>query len=133
MTYTVRVILLVYWIFLTLMLLLPNPLALLGIERIPGQSALVGVHFILFTLLGGLAFGSRFRRGWIATLVALVAYAILTETLQSLVPERTTELRDFAENLLGVAAAAGVAWLLTRDSRRTATRSEPQRLDVAEP
>ncbi len=100
---------------LSFLLLAPNPLAVLGIRRPPGPGGGRGAHFLLFTLLALLVLASRWpmgRRLLVGGLV-LVAFALGTELLQSLVPNRTVEVFDLAENLLGLAAGAGV-WLMVR-------------------
>ena len=67
------------------------------------------VHFFLFAMLGFLVWASRLpvRPGLVLGL--LVAYALVTESLQWFVPTRTVELLDYLENLLGL-AAGGAVW-----------------------
>ena len=104
-----------YWLMLTVLLLVPNPKALLGLRYTPGNLSQRGVHFLFFTVLVVLVMAGRppLRR---RTLVAvLVGYAVVTETLQSLVPLRTVELIDYLENLAGLAVGAGI-WLIGRKS-----------------
>jgi VanZ family protein len=40
----------------------------------------------------------------------LIGYAVATELLQTLVPPRTPELKDFIEDVLGLAAGAAIWW-----------------------
>lgn len=111
----IRTTCVLYWMLLSFLLLAPNPLAVLGIRRPPGPGGGRGAHFLLFTLLALLVLASRWpmgRRLLVGGLV-LVAFALGTELLQSLVPNRTVEVFDLAENLLGLAAGAGV-WLMVR-------------------
>jgi len=39
-------------------------------------------------------------------------YGITTETLQLFVPHRTARVMDAIENILGIAAGAGIYWLI---------------------
>jgi hypothetical protein len=100
-----------YWLLLTMLLLVPDPLALFGIRRIPGASTGLGPHFLAFAALGVLVLASRLplQRALLAGL--LVGYAAATELLQLLFPPRTPQLRDFLENLLGLAAGATICWV----------------------
>jgi hypothetical protein len=101
-----------YWIFLTVLLLVPNPAALVG--RIPyfpwGD---FGIHLIAFTGLGFLANATRWpkRPGW-SMIAFLVAYGIATEFLQPLFPPRTFEVMDGIEDILGIAAGSLIYWLM---------------------
>ncbi len=102
-----------YWIFLTVLLLVPDPAAMVGLERVPifpwGK---FGIHLIAFTILSVLVHASRWsKRLWWPLIVLLVVYGITTETLQLLVPHRTARVMDGVENILGIAAGAGIYWL----------------------
>lgn len=105
----IRVGLVVYLLFLSFLLLAPEPLKLLGFTSPPGASSVRMVHFLLFAVLGFLVWASRLpvRPGLV--LGVLVAYALVTESLQWFVPTRTVELLDYLENLLGL-AAGGMVW-----------------------
>lgn len=111
-----------YWGLLTVLLLAPNPAAVVGLRRVPvfpwGD---IGIHFTAFTILTLLVHGLRWpkRIGW-PVLVVLLAYGVATESLQWFVPPRTVELLDFTENILGVAAGTGIYWLTHRLIRRRA-------------
>ena len=102
-----------YWILLTLLLLAPDPAALLGLQRVPSLPwGKFGVHLSFFALLSVLVcavWWSR-RRFW-PMVALLVAYGIATESLQLLVPHRTARVRDGIENLLGIAVGACIYWL----------------------
>ncbi len=106
-----RLVCLAYWVLLSVLLLVPDPLALLGIERLPGPPSRKLEHFILFTLLTVLVHASRIpiRPGILAAI--LITYAIGIEALQSLVPPRSVELLDLLENLAGLAAGTAIWWL----------------------
>ncbi len=107
----IRVACVLYLATLTVLLLSPDPLGwLLGVapDISPPDR---GVHFSALFILATLCAASRLP--WRASIlgVALVIYAISTESLQSLVENRTVELIDYGENLLGLAAGAA-AWTL---------------------
>jgi VanZ family protein len=108
----IRLALVGYALVLSFLLLAPEPLKLLGLSSPRGGSSLRMVHFFLFAVLGFLVFASRWpaRRGLMIGL--LVAYALVTETLQGVIPNRTVELLDYLENLLGLAAGGAAWWLL---------------------
>ena len=100
----VRLVCLGYLLLLTVLLLVPDPLALLGIRVIPGTGGGPGTHFLLFTLLAVMVMACRLA--WRKTVLAalLVTHALTAELLQSLVPMRSVQLGDLIENLLGLAA-----------------------------
>jgi hypothetical protein len=102
-----------YWMLLSFLLLAPDPLAVLGIRRLPGPPGGRGVHFLMFTLLALLVLASRWPIGRRLLVGGLVAFALGTELLQGLVPHRTVEMFDLAENVLGLAAGTSV-WLMVR-------------------
>jgi hypothetical protein len=103
-----------YWIFLTALLLVRNPAALIGLHKIPyfpwGD---FGIHLIAFTGLGFLANAARWpkRPGWLMIAV-IVVYGIATELLQPLFPPRTLEVMDGIEDILGIAAGSLIYWLM---------------------
>ncbi|MCY2994376.1 MAG: VanZ family protein [Planctomycetota bacterium] len=102
-----------YGALLTVLLLAPNPAAVVGLRRVPvfpwGD---IGIHFTAFTILTLLVYVAQWPKGigWAASAV-LVAYGITTESLQWFVPSRAVELLDYTENILGVAAGTGIYWL----------------------
>jgi hypothetical protein len=105
-----------YWGLLTVLLLAPNPAAVVGLRRVPvfpwGD---IGIHFTAFTIVTLLVYGVRWPKGigWPVSAV-LLAYGITTESLQWFVPSRAVELLDYTENILGVAAGTGIYWLAHR-------------------
>ena len=105
-----------YWLFLTVLLLAPDPAGLVGLHEVPvfpwGK---FGVHLIAFTGLGFLANATRWpKHPWWPLVVLLMAYGITTETLQLFVPQRTARVMDGIENILGIAAGSVIYWLLLR-------------------
>jgi VanZ family protein len=99
-----------YWLCLTTLLLVPDVRSLLGssISLVPTG---VGVHFSAFVLLAFFVLASRLplRQAPLAGL--LIGYAVATELLQTLVPPRTAELKDFIEDVLGLAAGTAIWWV----------------------
>ncbi len=65
-------------------------------------------------MLGLLVHVSRWPKGPGWTLPVLLAYAVATESLQALVPPRTVQLADYAENVLGIAVGSAVYWTVWR-------------------
>jgi len=105
-----------YWLLLTVLLLVPNPAALLGLHSVPvfpwGK---FGIHLGFFTVLGFLANATRWPKlpSW-PLIVFLVVYGITTESLQLFVPHRTARVMDGIENILGIAVGSAIYWLLLR-------------------
>ena len=120
-----------YSLLLTLLLLLPQPLVLLGFAPPSGQTSGRGAHFVTFALLATLVVMSRvpWRRNQL--IAVLVSYAFATELLQGLIPHRSVELLDFVENLLGLATGAAIAWALGRSptagTQKRTSRPNPPR------
>ncbi len=114
-----------YWLLLSLLLLLPDPYALLGIERFPGPSGGRFVHFAFFTMLALLVHASRLPIGRVLLWSTIAAYAVAVELLQWLVPHRVVDVVDLAENLLGLVAGTGIWWSIRRIStgRNTVSRN----------
>jgi hypothetical protein len=111
--FLIRAACVLYWALLSFLLLSPDPLAVLGIRRLPGPGGGRGIHFLLFTLLALLVLASRWPVGRRLLAGGLLAFALGTELLQGLVPHRSVEMFDLAENLLGLSAGTG-AWLAIR-------------------
>jgi len=118
MSVVVRLFCVGYGVLLTILLLVPDPWALLGMKRYAGSAPTLGVHGSLFCGLAVLVLASRWPLSSRCTLVILGGYAVLVEALQSLVPERSVEPRDFLENFLGLLVGTGVYWGVRRCLRR---------------
>lgn len=117
----VRAVCAVYWAGLSVLLLLPDPGALLGLVRTGVHVPQRGTHFTFFAVLGLLAMASRPRRMPFAVAVGLLmAYAVVIESLQIFVPPRTVELLDYVENIAGLATGAAAWCALGRLRRREA-------------
>ena len=90
---------------MTLLLLTPNPWAVLGLRHV-GKTVRIperGVHCTMFFVLTLLMHASRWRVGKKTLWCALVGYGIMTELLQWFVPPRTVEWPDAMENIAGIA------------------------------
>jgi len=101
-----------YWILLTVLLLVPDPAALVHLHRVPTFPwGKFGIHLIAFTILSVLVHATRWpKRPWWPLIALLVVYGITTESLQLFVPHRTARVMDAIENILGIAAGAGIYW-----------------------
>jgi VanZ family protein len=105
-----------YLALLTVLLLSPDPAAVVGLKRIPQLPwSENGIHFCFFAGLAILAHAVRWPTPvhWL-TIALLLAYGVSTETLQFFVPPRAVELKDYFENFMGVAAGTGIYWTLQR-------------------
>ena len=105
-----------YWLLLTVLLLVPNPAALLGLKAVPmfpwGK---FGIHLGFFTVLGLLVNATRWpKRPWWPLIVLLIIYGVTTESLQLFVPHRTARVMDAIENILGIAAGSAIYWVVLR-------------------
>ena len=105
-----------YWLLLTILLLVPNPAALVGLKAVPTFPwGKFGVHLVAFTALATLVHAMRWPKGlWWPLIALLVMYGVTTESLQLLVPQRTARVMDAVENLLGIAAGSGIYCLMRR-------------------
>ncbi len=116
-----RMLCVTYWAVLTVLLLVPHPMALLGISRLPATMAIDrGVHFALFLILTVLVHASRWPIRPVVFVQILVVYGVASELLQWLVPPRSVELLDLMENLLGIAMGTILSWWLARWFREPA-------------
>jgi VanZ family protein len=105
-----------YVTLLTVLLLAPFPAEAVGLKKIPWfPLGDIGIHFLAFCLLAILVYATRWPKPlhWL-WIVLLLGYCTATETLQTFIPPRTTELKDYIDNFLGVAAGSGLYWLLHR-------------------
>jgi hypothetical protein len=128
---------LLYLVLLTAGLLLSNPFALAG----SGQgwlrefydAYLEGMgHFLGFFVLGVLASASRWPAKFGTRMMLLGAYAVATEVLQNLVPDRTPELNDLLQNLAGAAVGAVVGWMMMGTRQASVETGERRGLETGE-
>jgi hypothetical protein len=118
-----RTVFVAYWVFVTFLLLTPEPLDVLGLDEYAGDLAGgYGRHFLLFAGLGLLGSLGRWRISTITLGCLLGAYGVATEALQGFIPPRTPDLFDVVEDLLGVAVGlaigAAVVWLGLKSGRK---------------
>ena len=105
-----------YLSLLTLLLLSPNPAAVVGMKSIPSvPGGDTTIHFGAFTLLTILVHSMRWPKPvhWLLV-VLLLGYAGATESLQAFVPPRTVELKDYVANVFGITAGSAIYWSLQR-------------------
>jgi VanZ family protein len=117
-TVLLRVFSAAYWVYLTILLLVPcpmrlapNPATTRGLDLVIARYPDRGVHLTCMTLLAWLVFASRWAIPHRVLLGVLLGYGILTESLQWFVPARTVELLDYTENVLGILAGTAL-WRL---------------------
>ena len=104
---------LLYFAFLTLLLVVRNPLDLFGHqEYVVAAFRLLSfmVHFLTFTLLGWLMLAARWPLRSDMLLVLLVVYAAVTELVQFFIPGRTPDMLDLAQDVAGLALGATAWW-----------------------
>ena len=118
-----RLVCLVYCAMLTLLLLVPDPAALLGIQRLPKVGSAIGIHFTAFAGLGMLVAAGRIPLRPVLLAGSLFLYSVGVELLQWYVPPRTVETRDLVENLLGLSAGVAV-WRLATGRKILAERDD---------
>ena len=121
-------LLVVYWIFLTALLLTPEPWRYLSDFGTPIQELVERTladyarHFLAFSLLATLAWTARASTNCpsaIILLASLLSYAILTEAVQGFIPDRFFQWLDILANTVGIA----VGWNLPAQlARRRASR-----------
>jgi hypothetical protein len=105
-----------YAITLTVLLLVPNPAGMVGLQTVPifpwGK---FGVHLLAFVGLGMMVNATRWPKlpSW-TILCSLAVYGVLTETLQLWVPHRTARAMDGFEDVLGILIGTAVYWLVLR-------------------
>ncbi len=119
----------VYLMALSYLLLVSNPFAMAGEYEETTKSFYFGniasyVHVICFVPLGFAAVAGRWpwRRSWV--LFSLVIYAVGTEFLQAIIPERVMDGADMIQNLAGLAVGMAMGWLGLRVCSTPETRSD---------
>lgn len=108
----VRLACVVYWLVLTVLLVSPDPWSMVGIDQSVAPPGGRMLHFAFFTGLALLIAASRWpvRPGLLVGLA--LAFALATEALQALFPQRKVDLLDVTENLLGLGAGTAIWWLI---------------------
>ena len=117
-----RVLTVVYWIFLTLLLWLPDPRVLLwGWE--PSEGPRGYAHIITFSLLGLLIELGRRQKSFLFWAGVLIGYTFLTEIVQEMLPIRAFEWEDIFQDLVGVFLGLGVGYVVKTVGRLTSHAS----------
>jgi len=109
-----RLACLAYCLLLTTLLLMPNPVALLGLGALGGLLGGSGVHFAAFFVLGLLVPASRFPLRVVLLASLLLLFAVGAELLQLLNPSRTVDVLDLLGNLIGMAVGVALGLLTVK-------------------
>ena len=106
-----KVLCIAYLLYLTGLLLSPQPERLVGGE-LPGflHALMPAAHFLSFLVLAVLALSTRWPAPRWAVLVLMAAYGGMTEILQGFVPFRTPDWMDWFQDLAGIGVGAGLCW-----------------------
>ncbi len=109
-----------YSIFLTVLLLAPDPARVVGLAKRPEFPwGSFGVHWIALAILSFLVLGSVWPRRipWLLA-AGLVVYGTAGELLQYFVPSRHVQWLDWIQNMLGVGTGLLIYWLFWRQFQR---------------
>ncbi len=108
-----RILTTAYWVFLTLLLWLPDPRVLLwGWE--PAEGPRGYAHVITFSLLGLLVELGRRKKSFLFWAGILIGYTFLTEIVQEMLPIRSFDWGDVAQDLIGSFLGMGIGVLIRR-------------------
>lgn len=127
-----RTVSIVYLAFLTVLLVVRNPLDWFGQqELIVSAFQLFGVvvHFVTFAILAILMLLARWPLRPTVLIGLLAVYAALTELIQGPIPNRSPQWDDFVQDLAGLAFGVVLYWAFLR--RREAALSAEERLAIA--
>ena len=132
----IRLVCLSYLILLTVVLLVADPLRLVGVRGdLPGfmRTLMPVVHLLGFFGLTVLSLAARWPVPRWAVAVLLVVYAGMTEVVQSLLPPRRAEWGDWLQDLAGIAVGVALCWIiasvagaLARTRRKTVQYTVPR-------
>ena len=104
-----------YVVFLTLLLLTANPARLIGVRgELPWllQALMPWAHLLSFAVLVVVMLLARWPVPRWSIVLVLAIYGGATEIIQGFVPPRTPEWMDWFQDLSGVAAGAGLCWIV---------------------
>ena len=129
----IRLVCLSYLISLTLLLLVADPLRLMGVRGDAPwlvRTLMPVDHLLGFGMLAILALAARWPMPRWAVAVLLVVYAGMTEVAQSLMPPRKAEWVDWLQDLAGIAVGVALCWIvawaadaMTGSRRKTVNRT----------
>ena len=111
----IKVISLIYLVFMTMLLLSSDPAGLIGMhDRLLPllQWLMPWAHLLSFLTLAVLVLSARWPAPRWSMVLILAFYAGTTEISQSLVPKRTPEWNDWFMDLAGIALGAAICWTL---------------------
>jgi VanZ family protein len=109
-----------YFVFLTLLLVTPDPLGLFTFgERLPRPKLASSIndkvaHAGTFAVLIGLIIWSMRGKRLIACFAAVAFYGAATEVIQAFVPNRTADVLDWLADVAGAAVGLVLLWLIYR-------------------
>ena len=119
--FCLRILTVAYWIFLTLLLWLPDPRVLLwGWEPTEGPRGYA--HIITFSLLGLLIELGRREKSILFWGGVLIGYTFFTEFVQEMLPIRAFEWGDVCQDLTGAFLGLAVGYALRREWMKCVTR-----------
>lgn len=120
MQWFLRVVCIGYIVFLTLLLLSPDPSLLIGAHgRLPWllKMMLPAAHGVSFCLLAVLALTPQWPLSRWSVAGILAIYGGMTELIQGLTATRTPEWGDWFQDLAGIAAGAVLCWSVAMVAR----------------
>jgi hypothetical protein len=126
MRFVCRLACVAYSVFLTILLLAPDPARIVGLSKRPEFPwGSFGVHWIALAILSFLVLGSLWpkRLTW-RPVVGLVVYGTAGELLQYFVPTRHVQWLDWTQNMLGVGTGLLVYWILSQRLRSISERGQ---------
>jgi VanZ family protein len=110
-----RIACLGYVVFLTLLLLTAHPARLIGLHgELPWllQALMPSAHLVSFLVLAVLMLLARWPMPRWGIVLVLAVYGGMTEIVQGFVPARTPDWIDWFQDLGGLAAGAGLCWIV---------------------
>jgi hypothetical protein len=113
MQWFLRVVCAGYVVFLTLLLLSPDPSRVIGVHgNLPWilQAVLPAAHAISFLVLATVALAPRWPVPRWAIVLLLAIYGGATEIIQGFLPPRTPEWMDWFQDLSGIAVGTAFCW-----------------------
>jgi VanZ family protein len=126
-----RIVFLVYWIYLSILLFSQDPTRWVGTQgNIPEllKMLMPYAHILSFTVLSFLTFTACLPLPWWGVMLSLAIYGGATEIIQGAVPHRTPEWADWFQDLGGVAIGFACFWFavfLLRMRRRNDSLEVP--------
>jgi hypothetical protein len=110
----IRLVFLCYFVFLTMLLLSPNPNAVIGVHGdLPHflQIFRPWAHLLSFSVLAGLAWMANWPAPRWCTALLMAAYGGATEILQGFVPPRHPAVDDWLQDLAGIVIGTISCWI----------------------